>query len=616
MCGIVGIASVSRDDASERVEEMLASLAHRGPDGRGTYAEKVGDAIVALGHARLAIIDLSPAGAQPMRTETGTTLTYNGEVYNHSELRAALEAKGARFTSRSDSEVILRGYEREGLDFLPKLRGMFAFALLDPHRRALVLARDPMGIKPLYVGIGGGIVAFASEVRPFLAAGLAEPVLDPAGVAGYLRYGSPQGPRTLLRDVTEIMPGETIIVDLVTMRSRSIPRSDALLTPPPPPPTRAAGIAAVRDALARSATAHLVSDVPVGVFLSGGIDSSIMAALMARATPGPIRTFTVGFDDPLYDERTRARKLATSLGSIHHETTIRGADALALVPKALSAMDQPSMDGMNTYVVSRAVRRAGIKVAVSGLGGDEVFAGYPSFQRATALARLPSSLAPLRRGLGALLDIGPSPSATRRKAARMLRSDATALAVQDTSRRVMLDDEVEAALRGHVAVEPRRLPPGDILQQVTRLELDGYLANTLLRDTDVMSMSQGLELRVPYLDLPVVRVGLSLPPDWKLVRGREKAALVDAAEDLIPAEVWRSPKRGFVLPIGDWLRGELREEVDRSLARRREALPGLAREATRTWSRFLRAPKGERWGRAWALYVLGEWCDRHGVKPG
>jgi asparagine synthase (glutamine-hydrolysing) len=388
MCGIAGALFDSTQSVTggEAVRRMVGALGHRGPDGSGLLQLSTDDGPVnldvAVGHTRLAIIDLSERGAQPMRDDRAhLTVTYNGEIYNFAELRSELGRRGGQFRSNSDTEVILEGYRAWGDEIVSRLRGMFAFALWDADRRRFLIARDRLGIKPLYYVERPGQFLFASEVRALAASGLVSPTIDSTALDQYLAYQTAATPRTLLRDVRMLEPGRLLSKSAgMPSNSRvywdfigSADRSARSASPE-------AAAERVSHLLDESIRLHLVSDVPVGVFLSGGVDSSALAAFVRRAGVTP-RTFTVSFPGTTADEGAYARQIADAIGAEHTEIELGETELLAMLPDAVASFDHPSGDAVNTYVVSKAVRSAGIKVALSGLGGDEIFGGYASFSR-------------------------------------------------------------------------------------------------------------------------------------------------------------------------------------------------------------------------------------------
>ncbi|HVE11827.1 MAG TPA: asparagine synthase (glutamine-hydrolyzing) [Elusimicrobiota bacterium] len=623
MCGIAGIIQRrGKAGLKDRLEAMLRALSHRGPDGQGVEIREAGSWQIGLAHARLAILDLSPSGHQPMRNaQSSRWLTYNGEVYNFLELRSELEREGRRFSSSGDTEVLLAAWEAWGAEALPRLRGMFAFALWDEDARRLTLARDGFGIKPLYYFQAEDCLIFASEVRALLASGLVARTISRDGLSSYLRFGSLQSPHTLIKGVLSLPPGASLVAEAGRERieARQAPYA-AGLSPGVRPSLRGGREAAVRrlgTALEDSVRAHLLSDVPLGIFLSGGIDSSALTAIASRISREKPRTFSVVFYEDSFSEARYARLVAERFGTEHHEILLREEDFLALLPDALAAMDQPSADGVNTYVISRAVKRAGITVALSGLGGDELFAGYPTFQRARLLraaALLPRRWRASAAALGRRVRSG---TIRARKFWSLLESEGTARDAYAISRELFSRREIRS-LTGS-------LPPGsdadelldedDLVNAMSRYEMQGYMANTLLRDCDFMGMAHALEIRVPFVDREVARCVLELPEEWKLGK-IPKGLLVDALGGVLPEEVWKRPKMGFTLPWPRWLRQGVNPRLEaiftgRGGVLRRAGIDG--RHAEALWRDFCAGKDPSTWSRVWALYVLKQWCDRHEV---
>lgn len=626
MCGIAGIIGTSDDVTRERLQALASSLAHRGPDDEGVeVVARAGERAVGFVHRRLAIIDLSPAGHQPMRDpETGNWITFNGEIYNYRELRRSLAAAGATFRTSSDTEVILKAYARYGRSCVEHLEGMFAFAIWDASAEQVFLAVDCIGVKPLYWQQDGGRFAFASEVRSFLAAGLAPRTVDRDAVASFLAFGSVQAPRTMLAGVSQLLPAHTLLLDTRT-GAVSVERywSPSQRGPSADP-------ADVASILAAAVSRHLVSDVPIGLFLSGGVDSSALAVLAHRLGAGDVlESFTVTFPEHGYSEGSYARAVGNLYCRRHHELVIRDADLAVALPAALDAMDQPSIDGTNVYVISQAVRAAGVKVILSGQGGDEVFGGYPTFRRLPqmlAAHRLVSVLPmAMRHGLAwGARAWAPAEPVTAKVAAYLTASgDAIscyAIARQlfhpDVRRQLLpdlssaADDPISGAAMAGTA---RELVGLDTARTVSILELRGYLANTLLRDSDVMSMAHGLEVRVPYLDRALVETVFRTPASAFADARLPKPLLLRAVQAELPRAVYERRKMGFTFPWESWLRGRLRPHVEDLLHTfPTENALGLDVHACRQlWNDFWNHRGGVTWARPWALHVLMSWAQRN-----
>jgi asparagine synthase (glutamine-hydrolysing) len=611
MCGIAGI--VSRNDVYTALDRMVTSMGHRGPDARGAMMQAAGGWTLGLGHNRLAILDLSPLGSQPMTDcDSRAVICYNGEVYNFMDLREELVEAGVTFKSRTDTEVILEGYLRWGLDVFARLRGMFALAIWDPAKRKLVLARDSLGIKPLYIYFDGNVFLFASEVRGLLASGLVPKKLDSAGIASYLSFGSVSAPRTIVEGVESLMPGdcvEVIFADETPRVCRSRFRAQSKRRHAPQ--NRAQAVEELGDLLTDSVERHLVSDVPVGLFLSGGIDSTAIAAILGKRLKRPLQSFNVAFSEQEFAEDKFATDVAKLCGTEHTHILLREDEMADMMPNAIRSMDQPTMDGVNTWVVSKAVAEAGVKVALSGLGGDELFCGYSSFRRAQLLNRIRRVPRPMRAvaaTAGRALFDGTVKSA---KFWDMLDSEADAAVAYALSRRLFSPTEVRA-LSGLAAPEPVRPESmADVINSVSVLETQGYMTNTLLRDTDFMAMAHSLEVRVPFVDVEVADYVMRLPGYWKMERNRPKPLLLDALGELIPEQIWKRPKMGFTLPFRKWMASSLSPAVEKVLGRN-GSIGGIGLQneaASAVWNTFKTSPERERWSRPWSLFVLQRWCE-------
>jgi asparagine synthase (glutamine-hydrolysing) len=637
MCGIAG-AMFFRGAEPERANavagRMRDALEHRGPDGSGTWCTgRPGGPTVALAHTRLAIIDLSEAGRQPMSDGAGLTVVYNGETYNYRALRRELEQTGAAFRTQTDTEVVLAAYARWGLDAIRRLQGMFAFAIWDDVRERLVIARDRLGVKPLYYSAGAGVFAFASELRALLATGVVPRHVDPAGVWHYLGYQTTPTPQTLVAGVRMLEPGHALVVD----RSGHFETHNYWdLLSEASTGARQASLEQARERVGEllhdAVASHLVSDVPVGVFLSGGVDSSALVAIM-RAQGVTPRTFTVAFSEKGYDESAQARLVATTFQTDHTEIRLHESDLLDMMPGVLSAIDHPSGDGVNTYVVSRVVREHGVPVALSGLGGDELFGGYPSFRRLERL--LPAtrqwgrSPRVMRRAAADVVRAVGGRSVAARKAAAVLECDGDLAAVWPVTRQVFSPRERELLLpvgRGLtgdraesygplLAEAYARTSDADLWSLVSYAEARTYMHDVLLRDTDQMSMAHALEVRVPLLDHPLVEYVMGLPDRLKRQGALPKSLLIDSLPISLPRDAADRPKQGFTLPFDRWMRGALRPLCEHHLGSAGLDGRGLFRpgEVPRLWRQFLGGAPGVTWSRLWTLVALDAWLDRHGI---
>jgi asparagine synthase (glutamine-hydrolysing) len=631
MCGIAGVLTfdhAGETDASAAVARMVRALGHRGPDGQGTWTTQTPVGQLALGHTRLAIIDLSEGGAQPM-ARRHLAVTYNGELYNYRAIAASLS--GDAFESASDTEVLLAAWLRWGSDALDRLDGMFAFALWDSRRDTLVLARDRFGIKPLYFHANASRIVFASEVRALLASGLVERRLDPHALWHYLGYQTAPTPRTLVDGVEMLDPGGWLEIDSrgQSHRRRYWHLLDAAARESVPE-SRAAAAREVQARLTDAVTSHMVSDVPVGVFLSGGVDSGALISTLRTAGLTP-HTFTVALGEHGYDESIEAAAVARAFGTTHQNVSLREDDLLAMLPDVLAATDHPSGDGVNTYVVSRAVREQGVKVALSGLGGDELFGGYDSFRRLDRLAgaarQVGRSPAPLRRAAASVIRQVGGGGVAAEKAAAVLDTAGTLAELWPVTRQLysvrarrgllpaaMIPDDPRS-YEGVLADAYANAPQAPAWACMTYAETRAYMHDVLLRDTDQMSMAHALEVRVPFLDHRLAAFVTALPDAWKREGGRPKALLLDALEAPLPAGITGRPKRGFTLPFDLWMRGALRPFCEAQLGAQGLDGRGLLQpgQAAHLWQRFLDRAPGVTWGRIWPLVALNAWLTRQSL---
>ena len=631
MCGIFGYITTNPAAISpDCLETALHTLRHRGPDDNGIFTSTVAGVHCGLAHTRLSIIDLSPLGHQPMTTEDGRyTIAYNGEVYNFRDIRQDLESRGEVFKSNCDTEVVLKAYAHWGRACVQRFRGMFAFAIWDAQAGALFMARDRLGIKPLYYSITPERLAFASEVRTLLATGLAERKLSRAGLMSYFAFGSVTGNETILDGVSSLPPGSTLEYRQQTM---TISRYWEI-------PFGANGIGSFSDAVAglnpllrEAVSLRLIADVPVGVFLSGGIDSSVVVALAAEASNAPVHTFTVTFNEAAYDEARYAAEVANRFGCQHHQIHLPASRAISEIDDAVKALDQPSADGINTYFVSKAAKEAGLTVALSGLGGDEVFAGYDNFRsfnqciKSARTARFASAL-PIKD----LLSLMPfnGVSNRTRKLASLLTTKGDPGAAYAVLRGMFMPEQQRALIAPEFLADRHdgdTYLPGELAQMFARgqvdpvnlysvLELTNYLRHTLLRDTDAMSMAHGLEVRVPLIDHRLVEQAARIPGSLKLKPGENKPLLTAAVPNL-PSNVMARRKMGFTLPFDTWLRGPLKPWIDNLLAP--ESLKRLSflnpTGVEQLWKSFLKGEHYTSYSRIWCIAALVGWCHENGVE--
>ncbi|MEE8475355.1 MAG: asparagine synthase (glutamine-hydrolyzing) [Myxococcota bacterium] len=617
MCGISGLlVYADAEPVGERELRVLRDAQqHRGPDDEGLWISE--DRRTGLGHNRLSIVDLSPRGRQPMTTaDERFRLVYNGEIYNFRALRSELEECGHRFESDCDSEVLLHGYREWGLALLDRLRGMFAFALHDAERGETLLARDPLGIKPLYLSEYAGRLAFASEVQA-LRRIVPDRGIDPEGLATYLLWGSIGAPRTLYRSIRALEPGTWMRIggDGIAGPSSYYRLEEEF--------GHAEGMDAVeaaeslRSALVDSVRHHMIADVKVGAFLSGGVDSSALVGLMAEVHDAPICTVTLAFDDPALDESDLARRAADLYGSEHHEIQIGTEEVRDRMGDAVRALDQPSVDGVNTYFVSEAAARAGLKVAVSGVGGDELFGGYRSFHRVPRILRTHAAATAIPgggRALSAAAGLLQRLPRTRTRAAlvRALEFGGDVAGAYYSERGLFSPAEVRELLAPEVveAVEvcdPRmelnaRVCPDSLpeSERVSALEMRQYLQVQLLRDTDAVAMRHSLEVRTPLVDRDLLSAVARVPASLRRA-GPSKLHLRQAPRPPIPEALWRRRKQGFTLPFDDWLRGG---EISTTLPKHEWLRPEGVRRVAQDFERGR-----VHWSRLWALLVLREFLN-------
>lgn len=630
MCGIALLVARTTEWQASALHAMVSCQSHRGPDDEGIETLPLGETTVGLGQRRLAIIDLSPTGRQPMaHPESGDLLVYNGELYNYRELRRDLESAGERFRGTSDTEVLLHALVRWGPAALRRLRGMFALIWFRRAERSVVLARDPLGIKPLYYRFGGGgMMLAASEVRAILASGLVERKISPRGLASMLAFGAVQDPDTIIEGVRSFPAGCWQELHLDRLEEAAPPPAERYWSPPPVDPGLGADEAArrTREALTLAVRSHLVSDVPIGVFLSSGLDSTIIAGVAAREAPG-LGAYTVGFaDNPDMSETAEARHTAERFGLTHNDVQVTSAQALLDAERWFDSLDQPSIDGLNTYVVSRAVRRAGITVALSGLGGDELFCGYRSFIDVPRLVVLMRHARRLPAWARVLLAWGSSlgrAEVYRLKLIEIARTSSGLVDLYLQRRRVMSRSQLAA-----LGIEPTRLglgdnfmPPeavdalhvdeSDPIRAVSDLETRLYAGNMLLRDSDAMGMAHSLEIRVPFFDTTVLDAVMPIPGPVRFPHGASaKHVLRQAFPDLLRPEILSSAKKGFELPIRRWMVGPLRGLCEEALSDLKRSGLLHVKGIDGVWRSFLAAPESPAWSRAFALVVVGAYITR------
>jgi asparagine synthase (glutamine-hydrolysing) len=585
MCGIASIfayasdaADVDRDELVRISERMIL----RGPDGSGEWYSA--DGRVGLAHRRLAIIDLTEAGAQPMgNANGGVTITYNGEIYNYHELRSRLESRGHIFRSTSDTEVLLKLYEEKGSEMLDDLRGMFALAIWDSRNRSLFLARDPFGIKPLYYSDNGATIRVASQVKALLSGGVVDTSPEPAGHVGFLLWGSVPEPYTLYKSIKSLPAGCSLSVDYRGNKTLkqfcSIPRELAQSAELSVQLTSDQAQQKLRDTLLDTVRHHLIADVPVGTFLSSGLDSATLTALAAEVSQNTQHTVTLGFREfsgSRNDEVPLAELVARLYGTRHSTVYVEKYDFIDEMRLLLDAMDQPTIDGVNSYFVCKAAVKAGLKVAISGLGGDELFGGYPGFRQIPLLVK---NIGPFGSvpGFGKgfrLLTVPLIKHLTSPKYAGLLEYGGSYGGAYLLRRSLYMPWELPSLLDGEMVREgwgelqtmlrlndTTHSVPGGYLK-VAALDMCWYMRNMLLRDSDWASMAHSLEVRVPLVDLHLLRKVVPLLSSGTPV-GKREMALTPSTP--LPDSVISRRKTGFIVPVRDWMAGTESHSCERGL---------------------------------------------------
>jgi asparagine synthase (glutamine-hydrolysing) len=639
VCGICGVFDFG---ASERavdettIVRMRDTMNHRGPDDAGVYISP--DRRVGLGHRRLSIVDLSPAGRQPMSNEDETVwITFNGEIYNHAKLRQELEKKGHTYRSRTDSETLVHLYEEEGPDFVNRLEGMFAIGLWDTRRQELLLVRDRIGVKPLYYAVLPGTVLFGSEIKAILAHPRMSRRIDLAAFYHYLTFIVAPAPRTLFQGVHKIPPATRVRID----RHGTI-RSETYWDPLAAPAEEGASYEdetfcaeRIRDLLARAVEKRMMADVPFGVFLSGGLDSSANVALMARVMDRPVRTYSVGFKDhPSYNEFDYARRVAALFKTDHHEVQIGSRDLLDFMPNLIFHQDEPIADWVCVplHYVAKLARETGTIVVQVGEGSDELFFGYDHYLKAyrnqqrwyRRLLWLPrlvrQTLFQGARGLAYALGRGGDRLDLLRAAARNETFFwGGAIAWREEEKRRYLSMDLRRRIDGlnshDVVLETdrqaaRRLKDGDFGKRMIYLELHNRLAELLLMRVDKITMASSVEARVPFLDHALVEFTMKVPTEMKIRGGQTKYILKRAMTGILPDEIIHRPKQGFGAPVKEWLRGELYGEAFSSVMHSRMREENLL-DYDRVERLFLahRASARDHSWHLWTLYNLSRWYD-------
>jgi len=623
MCGISGIYGLEKlVDPRSIVNAMNDALSHRGPNASGIFLRDE----LCLGHRRLSIIDLDSASDQPFLDPSGRySLVFNGEIYNYRKIREQL--KNWNFRTQGDTEVLMAAYAEWGIECLEMFNGMFAFALWDAQEKRLILARDRMGIKPLYIAMVDGSIVFASELRAILKSGLIDPSIDRDSLWSYLQYQTVHGNATLVKGVQMLPAAHYLSIhDAEQDLNRYWFPGDKFI-PGLDQGNRKLVLEKVKEKLYTSVERRLVADVPFGAFLSGGIDSSAIVALMAQASSTQVSTFSVTFNEAGFSEASYAKLIADTYSTAHHEIKLKPEDFMQNLPAALDAMDHPSGDGPNSYVLSKVTKEAGITMALSGLGGDELFAGYGLFDHASKMLEMKwLQMYPMfmRRIIAACIRLIKRDAQGMKMAELMTLPWMDIFHVYPEMRKVLTDrdvsklshmngEEINRRMRTYLLSFPDRWTSWTRTSQISWCEMNTYMRDTLLRDTDQMSMAHALEVRVPFLDHELVEYVLGLPDQMK--KGDStKSLLVDAMGPLIPREIIDRPKMGFTLPWEHWMKGPLKEFCESHL--KRLAARGILdpEHTDRMWNLFLKGDLRYTWARLWHLIVLEYWLEKNHVK--
>jgi asparagine synthase (glutamine-hydrolysing) len=620
MCGISGIAgNIGEDKRLAVIRRMNDCMSHRGPDADGVYADKH----IALGHRRLSIIDLSTSANQPFKDNSGRyILVFNGEIYNFQEIKPLL--KEYDFKTNGDTEVIMAAYIKWGPSCLQHFKGMFSIVIWDTAEKKLFAARDRFGVKPFYYYDNDGLFLFGSEIRSILASNLVKPALNEQSLYDYLMFQSVVSPSTLVMDVKQLPAGHyldwkegmselkrywNVSGNIHEIREQSYDQVKSK----------------VRDLLYKSVERRLVSDVPLGTFLSGGVDSSIIAGIMAEVNPQQTNAFTIAFDEEQYDESEYAALIARKFNLNHTKVLLRPSDFLEQLPTALDSMDTPSGDGLNTYVVSKAIRNSGIVVAMSGLGGDELFAGYDIFKHFLKLRKY-KQLLPISHkfnSLGGLLPAGNKFFWQLKKILQFRSANINELypvfrqilSATDIKRLTNLNfskgysGQIQLALNGSFA----SIKEYNLLSQVSIAEYLGYTQHVLLKDTDQMSMASSLEVREPFFDHDLVEYVLNVPDKYKSGKF-SKSLLVEATYPILPDEIITRKKQGFVLPYDHWIRNELRSFCQQKINDLSARPLFNAKAVQKFWQGYLNNKGNLRWADIWILIVLENWLQKNNVQ--
>ena len=607
MCGINGIFSFGNpiEDSESIINRMNDSIAHRGPDANGVFCDKN----IALGHRRLSIIDVSKSSNQPLFGINRYSLVFNGEIYNYKELKNQLEYD---FETNSDSEVIIAAYHKWGRNCVNYFNGMFAFAIWDNQTEVLFIARDRVGIKPLYFYKDKNQFIFSSQIKGVLASGKVSFKLNSDELSNYLKFQTIYAPNTIAKDIFSLEPATTLLINKDGVEQNKfweIEKTTKDITTDSYSEIKSN----INYLLTNAVDKRMVSDVPFGAFLSGGIDSSLMVALMSKVSSSPINTFNISFAEKEFSEAKYAAAVAKTYKTNHTEINLTPNDLLDDIETALGFMDSPSADGINTFVVSKHTRKHGVKMAISGLGGDELFAGYPQFKQINFLNRI-KSIDKIPLYIRTIMANGITKTSSRadlNKVANWLKTEKWDMqGLYPTFRQQAGNNQVSEILNIQNSTTVNYFDNSTLLNNISTNEINTYLQHILLRDSDQMSMASALEVRVPFMDHELIDYVLTVPDKFKYP-STQKKLLIESFPDILTPEITNRKKMGFVFPWEKWLKTELKDFVNNNLAEL-ENYPEFNFDGVqRLWARFLMEDKSVYWTQIWGLVVLGYWLKNN-----
>ncbi|MDI1235354.1 MAG: asparagine synthase (glutamine-hydrolyzing) [bacterium] len=617
MCGIAGILGLTTDKSEPLINNMIQAIKHRGPDADGLYIDEQ----VALGHKRLSIIDLSNGANQPFYDQSNNyVIVFNGEIYNYLEVKEKIEYN---WKTSSDTEVILAAFIKWREKCLDYLNGMFAFAIWDKTKKELFIARDRIGVKPLYYFQNKELFIFGSEVRSILSTGLVNKKIDQLSLKQYLANLSVKTPRTIIEGVFQLCPGEYAIFKNGEFNKKIYWSITDTKNRDFKPLSYADTVKRTRLLFEEAIQSRMVSDVKVGAFLSGGIDSSAVVALMAQNNPQPVETFSIVFDEKEFDESEYSQLIAKKYNTKHTEFKLKPTDLLDQLPEFISNMDSPTVDGINTYLVSKMVSKTGIKVVLTGIGGDELFVGYKNFKRWKDFSKIKFLFKnPLSNLLFNLLSkVFHNRVITKIRNFQSIEGDGIK-SFYANSRSIFLNDELKKLFNDHENapienwknLDDNNVKSHPLYSQYTIAELTNYTLDVLLKDTDQMSMAWALEVREPFFDYKFIEFVLSIPDSYKVKGDSPKSLLVEAMGDLLPSDIVNRPKKGFSFPWDKWLRGEMKTYCDNAI--NQLAGRGLFNSINLLdlWKRFLNNDKSVTWMHVWAFVILEKWLEENNIK--